>query len=224
MKRADVLALRRDAADRAGHGGDRRARARAARPDQRMAAADGVLSLSNSLGTAGDHHRARPAAGPVLVGTITLGNTGEAAGTLALARTWLDDAPGPNGGRLSDVVGLLVEDVSGPRPRELLYGEVGGLERMALGAARRGAADLPLHGRVPRLRAARRRQRLRRLRAADGLRVARRAVSPRRGGCRMPTPAATRRCPRRSRVSRRRRRADPPGARRGSRSACRTRR
>ena len=104
------------------------------RPAQmkRVAAADGVLSLSNSLdnGAIITAHGLLP--GQSSSGTITLGNTGEVAGMLALARTWIDDVPGPNGGRLSNVLTLLIEDVSGPQPREILYGEVGGLERMAL--------------------------------------------------------------------------------------------
>jgi len=132
VKRADVLAL--GAALLMVLGTIAGAAAARDRPAQmkRLAAADGVLALSNSLddGAIITAHGLLP--GQSSSGTITLGNTGEVAGTLALARTWIDDVPGRNGGRLSNVITLLIEDVSGPQPREILYGEVGGLERMAL--------------------------------------------------------------------------------------------
>jgi hypothetical protein len=104
------------------------------RPAQmkRMAAADGVLSLSNSLDDGAVITARGLLPGQSATGTVTIGNAGEVDGTLGLARTWIDDAPGPNGGRLSDVLTLLIEDISAARPREVLYGEVGGLERMAL--------------------------------------------------------------------------------------------
>jgi hypothetical protein len=132
VKRADALALAATLlVVLATVAGSALARERPARIE-RMAAADGVLALSNSLdgGAIISAHGLLP--GQSSSGTIRLGNTGEVAGTLALARTWIEDVPGPNGGRLSNVITLLIEDISGPVPREVLYGEVGGLERMAL--------------------------------------------------------------------------------------------
>ena len=48
-------------------------------------------------------------------GTLTLGNRGEQAGRLMLSRARLSETPGPGGGRLSDVLELRVDDVSGRR-------------------------------------------------------------------------------------------------------------
>jgi len=116
------------------------ARERPAEMEQ-LAAASGALALSNSAADAAiiTAHGLMP--GQATSGTLTLGNTGEAAGLLVLARTSLHDQPGPYGGRLSDVLTLLIEDVSaGPaRPREIFYGELGGLERVALDALAGGA-------------------------------------------------------------------------------------
>lgn len=132
MKRADVLALGAALlAVLATVAGSALARERPARIE-RLAAADGVLALSNSLGDGAIVTAYGLLPGQSASGTITLGNTGEVAGTLALRRTRMHDLPGPNGGRLSDAITLLIEDVSGATPREVLYGEVGGLERMAL--------------------------------------------------------------------------------------------
>jgi hypothetical protein len=99
---------------------------------ERMAAASGALALSNSAANKAiiTAHGLMP--GQATTGTITIGNTGEAAGLLSLARTAITDVPGPYGGKLSDVLTLQIDDVSGATPREVFYGEVGGLERIAL--------------------------------------------------------------------------------------------
>ena len=110
------------------------ARERPAEMEQ-MAAASGALALSNSASGAAiiTAHGLMP--GEATTGEITLGNTGEAAGLLVLARTAITDTPGPYGGRLSDALTLVIEDVTAPAtPREVFYGEVGGLERVALDA------------------------------------------------------------------------------------------
>ena len=110
------------------------ARERPAEMEQ-LAAASGALALSNSAaGTAIiTAHGLMP--GQATTGLITLGNTGEAAGLLVLARTAIADVPGPYGGRLSDALTLRIDDVTvAAEPREVFYGEVGGLERVALDA------------------------------------------------------------------------------------------
>jgi hypothetical protein len=115
------------------------ARERPAEMEQ-LAAASGTLALSNSAADTAiiTAHGLMP--GEAATGQITLGNTGEAAGLLVLARTAITDVPGPNGGRLSDALTLLIEDVTAPAaPREVFYGEVGGLERVALDALAGGA-------------------------------------------------------------------------------------
>jgi spore coat-associated protein N len=101
---------------------------------ERMAAASGALAHTNSAagGAVITAHGLMP--GQATSGTLTLGNTGEAAGLLVLARTSIHDQPGPYAGRLSDVLTLLIEDISKTTPREVFYGEVGGLERVALDA------------------------------------------------------------------------------------------
>jgi hypothetical protein len=99
---------------------------------ERLAAANGVHTLSNSAANTAviTAHDLMPGQGTT--GTITIGNTGEAGGLLSLARLNMTDVPGPYGGKLSDVLTLKIEDVSGAQPREVFYGEVGGLERVAL--------------------------------------------------------------------------------------------
>ncbi len=150
------------------------ARERPAEMEQ-MAAASGALALSNSASGAAiiTAHGLMP--GEATTGEITLGNTGEAAGLLVLARTAITDTPGPYGGRLSDALTLVIEDVTAPADaaRGLLRrgrrARAGGARR----ARRRRRADLPLHRRVPRHRAGRCRQRLHRLGGPLRLRVAR---------------------------------------------------
>ncbi len=107
------------------------ARERPARME-RMAAASGALALSNSAANKAiiTAHGLMPGEGTA--GTITIGNTGEASGLLSLARLNMTDVAGPYGGKLSDVLTLKIEDVTGAQPREVFYGEVGGLERVAL--------------------------------------------------------------------------------------------
>jgi hypothetical protein len=99
---------------------------------ERTAAASGALALSNSAANTAiiTAHGLMP--GQATTGTITIGNTGEAAGLLSLARTAITDVPGAYGGKLSDVLTLQIDDVSGATAREVFYGEVGGLERIAL--------------------------------------------------------------------------------------------
>lgn len=132
MKRADVLALAATLLIVLGTvAGGVLAHDRPARME-RLAAADGVLALSNSLHGGAIITATGLLPGQARSGSITVGNTGDVDGTLALARTWMQDVPGPYGGRLSDVVTLLIEDISATTPREVLYGELGGLERTAL--------------------------------------------------------------------------------------------
>jgi hypothetical protein len=99
---------------------------------ERMAAASGALALSNSAANTAIITANALMPGQGTTGTITIGNTGEAAGLLSLARTAITDVPGEYGGKLSDVLTLEIDDVSGATPREVFYGEVGGLERIAL--------------------------------------------------------------------------------------------
>ena len=108
---------------------------------ERLAAASGALALTNSAAGAAiiTAHGLMP--GQATSGTLTLGNTGEAAGLLVLARTSIHDQPGPYGGRLSDVAHApdRGRERRAGKPREVFYGELGGLERVALDALAGGA-------------------------------------------------------------------------------------
>ncbi len=184
------------------------ARERPAEMEQ-LAAASGALALSNSAAGAAiiTAHGLMP--GEATHGRDHARQHRRGRGP-ARARAHGDHGrrPGPYGGRLSDALTLVIEDVTAPAaPREVFYGEVGGLERVALDALAGGAQrHLPLHRRVPRHRAGRRGQRLHRLGGALRLRVARRgAPAPARGDA---DAGARRRAGRRRR--RRRRAAHGP--------------
>ena len=120
----------------------RRARPRAARP--RWSAWPPRAARSRSP-TAPPARRSSPRTGScpgqATSGTLTLGNTGEAAGLLVLARTSIHDQPGPV---RRPAVGRPHAPDRGRQhrarqPREIFYGEVGGLERVALDALPGGA-------------------------------------------------------------------------------------
>ena len=104
MRRADLACARGDR-DRAGDA--RRAAFARERPPQieRVAAATGALSLSNSRESAAIFTRRRawcPASrSPARSRSAT---RGEQAGRLMLSRARLDETPGPGGGQLSDVL------------------------------------------------------------------------------------------------------------------------
>ena len=117
------------------------ARERPAEMEQ-LAAASGALGLSNSAADTAIITAYGLLPGQATSGTLTLGNTGEATGLLVLARTAIHDVPGPNGGRLSDALTSSISSVSAgsDAPREVFYGEVGGLERVALDALPGGSA------------------------------------------------------------------------------------
>jgi hypothetical protein len=105
----------------------------------RVAAATGALSLSNSRDGGAIFSAAALLPGQSVAGTITLGNTGDQAGRLLLSRARLDDTPGPGGGKLADVLRLRIDDaatgtpVAGGRLRELVAVELpdlaGGAQR-----------------------------------------------------------------------------------------------
>jgi hypothetical protein len=79
----------------------------------RVAAATGALSLSNSREGAAIFSADGMVPGQTVTGTLTLGNTGDQAGRLLLSRALLDETPGPGGGRLADVLRLRIEDITG---------------------------------------------------------------------------------------------------------------
>jgi hypothetical protein len=132
MRRADLLAVAAAAAlVLALLAGGALARERPAQIE-RVAAATGALSLSNTREGAAIFTAAGMVPGQAVTGTLTLGNTGDQAGRLMLSRTRMSETPGPGGGRLSDVLTLRIDDVSDGAPREVLTGELGGLSTILL--------------------------------------------------------------------------------------------
>lgn len=76
-------------------------------------------------------------------GTVVITNSGDVAGTFTLSRTSLTDTPGANGGQLSGVLDLKVEDVTNEKSPVTVYsGKVGdkmgaqSLGKFAAGEAR----------------------------------------------------------------------------------------
>ncbi len=99
---------------------------------ERVAAATGALSLSNSREGAAIFSAAGMLPGQSITGTVTLGNTGEQAGRLMLSRTALNETPGLGGGKLSDVLAVRVDDVTSGTPREVVTGKLAGLYTILL--------------------------------------------------------------------------------------------
>jgi hypothetical protein len=129
MRRTDLLALALAAALLLA--GVAAARERPARIE-RVAAATGALSLSNTRDGAAIFTAAGMVPGQAVSGTLTLGNTGEQAGRLMLSRARLSETPGPGGGRLSDVLELRVDDITDGAPRAVVTGKLGGLYTILL--------------------------------------------------------------------------------------------
>jgi Ca2+-binding RTX toxin-like protein len=78
-------------------------------PQMRTTAA-GALSLSNSKEGAAIFTASNLAPGHSTEGTVTIANTGSAAGSLALSATELSDSPGTYGGNLSEVLDLQIAE------------------------------------------------------------------------------------------------------------------
>jgi len=72
----------------------------------------GILTHSGPAGAILTAANMKP--GDTATGTATIANTGTIAGALSLAQSGLADTPGGNGGALSDVLQLTVEDVTAP--------------------------------------------------------------------------------------------------------------
>jgi hypothetical protein len=67
-------------------------------------------------------------------GTVTITNSGDVAGTFTLSKTSFTDTAGPNGGKLSEVLDLKVEDVTkAGSPVSVYSGKVGAMGTQSLG-------------------------------------------------------------------------------------------
>jgi spore coat-associated protein N len=67
-------------------------------------------------------------------GTVTITNSGDVAGTFTLSKTGLTDTPGANGGQLSAVLDLSIQDVTkAGSPVTVYSGKVGAMGVQSLG-------------------------------------------------------------------------------------------
>jgi hypothetical protein len=74
-------------------------------------------------------------------GTVVITNSGDVAGTFTLSKTSLTDTPGANGGLLSGVLNLKVEDVTkAGSPISVYSGKVGAMGAQSLGSFAAGEA------------------------------------------------------------------------------------
>jgi spore coat-associated protein N len=74
-------------------------------------------------------------------GTVVITNSGDVAGTFNLSKTSLTDTPGANGGQLSSVLDLKVEDVTNAgSPKAVYSGKVGAMGAQSLGSFAAGEA------------------------------------------------------------------------------------
>jgi spore coat-associated protein N len=74
-------------------------------------------------------------------GTVVITNSGDVAGTFTLSKTSLTDTPGANGGQLSGVLNLKVEDVTkAGSPISVYSGKVGAMGAQSLGSFAAGEA------------------------------------------------------------------------------------
>ncbi|MCX8033424.1 MAG: CalY family protein [Thermoleophilia bacterium] len=90
----------------------------------------GVLSHSNSKSGSAILTASNMKPGDQVSGTVTIKNTGTLAGSFSLAATNLSDTPGPNGGKLSDVLQIRIE-----RETEKLYeGPIGAIPTLNAGS------------------------------------------------------------------------------------------
>ena len=77
----------------------------------------GNLAQSNSKEGAAVLTATKMLPGETTSGTVAITNTGDVAGTFTLSKTSLTDTAGPNGGKLSGLLDLKVEEVTQQRRR-----------------------------------------------------------------------------------------------------------
>lgn len=97
-------------------------------------AASGSLSVWNTRSGEALLRADRLAPGDSTSGVVSIGNAGTVSGFFSLAQAGLDDRPGPNGGRLSDRLDLVVADVTKPGAPLVVYsGKLGDMTSQPLG-------------------------------------------------------------------------------------------
>jgi hypothetical protein len=92
----------------------------------------GALSHSNSKEGAAILTATGMVPGETETGRVTIENTGDASGKFRLSKSNLTDTPGPNGGKLSEVLRLKVVDTTGI-PRTIYYGAYNAMPSISLG-------------------------------------------------------------------------------------------
>ena len=125
-----------------------------AAPAAEVSQASGDFVVSNSRNGQAIFRAQGLAPGGSITGTVRLTNTGSLNGELAIAQVDIRDRPGVNGGLLSQVLELAVQDVTSPSAAITMFsgrlGELDGRKLGAIGAgqtkAYRFTATLPDHG------------------------------------------------------------------------------
>ncbi|HEX4463430.1 MAG TPA: hypothetical protein VH042_02180 [Solirubrobacterales bacterium] len=101
----------------------------------------GNLAQSNSKEGAAVLTAVKMVPGTSTNGTVVITNSGDVAGTFTLSKTSLTDTPGANGGQLSGVLNLKVEDVTkAGSPISVYSGKVGAMGAQSLGSFAAGEA------------------------------------------------------------------------------------
>lgn len=101
----------------------------------------GNLAQSNSKEGAAVLTATKMVPGTSTNGTVVITNSGDVAGTFTLSKTSLTDTPGANGGQLSGVLNLKVEDVTkAGSPISVYSGKVGAMGAQSLGSFAAGEA------------------------------------------------------------------------------------
>jgi Ca2+-binding RTX toxin-like protein len=99
----------------------------------------GAFSVSDSRAGQAIFTATNLAPGGTTTGTVTIKNTGDAAGSLTLAPISLTDTPGPGGGALSGAIDLRVVEI-GTEDTEIWVGKLGAMPRLTLATLAPGAA------------------------------------------------------------------------------------
>jgi spore coat-associated protein N len=101
----------------------------------------GNLAQSNSKEGAAVLSAPKMVPGETSSGTVTITNTGDVAGTFTLSRSSLSETAGPNGGKLSSVLELKVEELpSKGSPKTVYSGKVDTMAAQSLGSFTAGEA------------------------------------------------------------------------------------
>ncbi len=116
-----------------------------------LQASSGAVSIANSRAGQAVFNAAAMRPGEGVSGTVTIGNDGDVPGTFAVSGSGIQDVAGPNGGRLSERVELVLFDVTDVQSPVTVYaGTPADFEQVALGRFAPGeereylfAAELP---------------------------------------------------------------------------------